>query len=271
MPVRATKRGAERTPFPPDARYDVVICGASFAGLAVARELRGLARACSGARPLRDRRASDVGVLRAHGMAGEPRVWRARSGRPSTRWSCTRVGASIRWTLPYTFSTFDYRELCGLLWAQCGDAEFETAKVDGRTGDTIHTDRGDVTAPLIVDALGWRRVLVQRGGDPAARGHALARSRGPSARFGSRPPAVGRSPLCALGLRVVVPGRRRAADRDRLIRTSLPRKGADGASRRRRGGRHRRLPGQLDPAPDPPGDRGRRVLRGRLRRALPAR
>jgi flavin-dependent dehydrogenase len=40
MPVRATKRGAERTPFPSGAEYDVVICGASFAGLAVARELR---------------------------------------------------------------------------------------------------------------------------------------------------------------------------------------------------------------------------------------
>src|SRR3954465_14141665 len=40
MPVRATKRGAGRTPFPSGASYDVVICGASFAGLAVARELR---------------------------------------------------------------------------------------------------------------------------------------------------------------------------------------------------------------------------------------
>src|SRR5215217_7644856 len=40
MPVRATKRGAERTPFAPDASCDVLICGASFAGLAVARELR---------------------------------------------------------------------------------------------------------------------------------------------------------------------------------------------------------------------------------------
>ena len=38
MPVRATKRGAERTPL--DGDYDVLICGASFAGLAVARELR---------------------------------------------------------------------------------------------------------------------------------------------------------------------------------------------------------------------------------------
>jgi menaquinone-9 beta-reductase len=31
--------------------------------------------------------------------------------------------------------------------------------VDGRTGTTVHTDRGDVSAPFIVDALGWRRVL----------------------------------------------------------------------------------------------------------------
>ena len=37
MPRRATKRGAERTPLRRDC--DVLICGASFAGLAVAREL----------------------------------------------------------------------------------------------------------------------------------------------------------------------------------------------------------------------------------------
>ena len=45
-----------------------------------------------------------------------------------------------------------------LLAAQ-SDAGFETAKVSGRTGNTVHTDRGDLTAPLVVDALGWRRVL----------------------------------------------------------------------------------------------------------------
>src|SRR4051812_50201260 len=45
MPVRATKRGSERTPL--SGSWDVLICGASFAGLAVARELRG-----SGARVL---------------------------------------------------------------------------------------------------------------------------------------------------------------------------------------------------------------------------
>jgi flavin-dependent dehydrogenase len=63
-----------------------------------------------------------------------------------------------RHELPFTFSTFDYPELCRLLHEQT-DCEFETAKVDGRSGDTIHTDRGDLSAPVIVDALGWRRVL----------------------------------------------------------------------------------------------------------------
>src|SRR4029077_4057953 len=39
MPVRATKGGAERTRLERDC--DVLVCGASFAGLAVARELAG--------------------------------------------------------------------------------------------------------------------------------------------------------------------------------------------------------------------------------------
>ena len=39
MPTRATKRGAQRTPLTRDC--DVLICGASFAGLALARELEG--------------------------------------------------------------------------------------------------------------------------------------------------------------------------------------------------------------------------------------
>ncbi|HEX5911384.1 MAG TPA: hypothetical protein VFY44_12900, partial [Thermoleophilaceae bacterium] len=43
MPRRETKRGAERTPLSGD--YDVLICGASFAGLAVARQLAGATRA----------------------------------------------------------------------------------------------------------------------------------------------------------------------------------------------------------------------------------
>jgi flavin-dependent dehydrogenase len=68
---------------------------------------------------------------------------------------------TARWSLPWSFSTFDYRELCALLWSQaaCPEIELETATVTGRDRQTIHTDRGELRAPLIVDALGWRRVL----------------------------------------------------------------------------------------------------------------
>ena len=158
MPVRATKRGAERTPFPSGASYDVVICGASFAGLAVARELR-----ASRARVLvLDR--YEIGEKQTSACCA-PTEWIVNLGlEASIRQTFDSMvmhtmGAHVRWQIPYTFSTFDYRELCELMWAQCGDAEFETAKVDGRTGNVVHTDRGDVRGELIVDALGWRRVL----------------------------------------------------------------------------------------------------------------
>src|SRR6202451_4663018 len=72
----------------------------------------------------------------------------------------TRFG-STRWPLPWSWSTFDYRALCALLWSQAhnSDVELETATVTGRKGHTVYTDRGELTAPLMVDALGWRRAL----------------------------------------------------------------------------------------------------------------
>jgi menaquinone-9 beta-reductase len=155
MPTRRTTRGAERTPL--SGEYDVLVCGASFAGLAVVRELRG-----SGARVLvidryeiGERQTSACGIptewLRVMGLIGSHRQ---TFGRLVIH---TPFGTSVL-ELPWTFSTFDYPALCELLWEQC-DAEFETAKVDGRSGDTVHTDRGDLCAPIVVDALGWRRVL----------------------------------------------------------------------------------------------------------------
>jgi flavin-dependent dehydrogenase len=155
MPVRATKRGLERTPL--NGSRDVLICGASFAGLAVARELAG-----SGARTLIVDRY-DVGERQTSACAA-PTEWLLNLGlEESIRQTFASLvvhtpSRTLCWQLPFTFSTFDYRTLCGLLRAQ-GDAEFETATVNGRTGSTVHTDRGDLSAPLIVDALGWRRVL----------------------------------------------------------------------------------------------------------------
>ena len=93
-------------------------------------------------------------------VASRTSGWRARSGRRSGRCSCTRRPREARWPLPFTFSTFDYRELCALLWEQRRARPVRDGDGDGADGATIvHTDRGDVSAPLVVDALGWRRVL----------------------------------------------------------------------------------------------------------------
>jgi flavin-dependent dehydrogenase len=139
------------------ADCDVLICGASFAGLAVAREL-----ADSGADVMLIDRY-EVGE-RQTSACGIPTLWLEALELTEAHQQTfgqlvvhTRH-ATVRYDLPWTFSTFDYRTLCGLL-ADQGRFEFETAKVDGRTGGTVHTDRGDIRAPLIVDALGWRRVL----------------------------------------------------------------------------------------------------------------
>jgi menaquinone-9 beta-reductase len=155
MPRRATKRGDERTPL--DRDCDVLICGASFAGLAIARELAG-----SGAEVIVIDRY-EIGEKQTS-ACGIPTGWlEVLNLTEALQQTFPELvihtpHATVRYELPWTFSTFDYRTLCGLLAAQ-GTFEFETAKVDGRTGSTVHTDRGDIRAPLIVDALGWRRVL----------------------------------------------------------------------------------------------------------------
>jgi flavin-dependent dehydrogenase len=155
MPRRATKRGEERTALQRDC--DVLICGASFAGLAVAREL-----AATGADVLVIDRY-EIGE-RQTSACGIPTAWLTALGLDEARQQTFgelvihTPHTTVRYGLPWTFSTFDYRTLCGVLAAQ-GRFTFETAKVNGRTGDTVHTDRGDLRAPLIVDGLGWRRVL----------------------------------------------------------------------------------------------------------------
>ncbi|HWG09070.1 MAG TPA: NAD(P)/FAD-dependent oxidoreductase [Solirubrobacteraceae bacterium] len=158
MPVRATRRGAARTPLQRDC--DVLVCGASFAGLAVARELAG-----AGARVLVIDRY-EIGERQTSACAMPTRWLNAMDLQDSHRQTFDELVVhtpfhTSRWSLPWSFSTFDYRELCALLWAQAddGELEFETATVTAREGNTVMTDRGPLQAPLIVDALGWRRVL----------------------------------------------------------------------------------------------------------------
>ena len=118
MTVRATARGADRTSLD-GTRVDVLICGASFAGLALAREL-----AHTGADVLvidryevGERQTSACAVptpwLHAMGVGAA-----ARQELPYM--SFTTPHGSVRYRLPWSWTAFDYRTLCTELWAQCG-------------------------------------------------------------------------------------------------------------------------------------------------------
>jgi digeranylgeranylglycerophospholipid reductase len=137
---------------------DVLVCGASFAGLAVARELAG-----SGADVLVVDRY-EIGA-RATSACAAPTPWLHAMGvaeairQELPAMTFTTPHGTVRYRLPWSWSAFDYRELCERLWAQCGDARFEIATVSGRRGGVVTSDRGPLSAPLVVDAMGWRRVL----------------------------------------------------------------------------------------------------------------
>ena len=175
MPKRRTKRGPSRTALSGDC--DVLVCGASFAGLTVARELAG-----TGARVLIVDRY-ELGERQTSACAA-PTEWLEALGlEGSIRQTFGDLvvhtpHVTARMDLPWTFSTFDYTELCSLLFAQC-HAQFETATIKGAAGPleaapgverstggpaapglvAVQTDRGELRAPLAVDCLGWRRVL----------------------------------------------------------------------------------------------------------------
>ncbi|HYB25006.1 MAG TPA: NAD(P)/FAD-dependent oxidoreductase [Solirubrobacteraceae bacterium] len=172
--MRATARGAERHALD-GTMVDVLICGASFAGLAVARELAG----CGASVLLIDR--YELGE-RATSACAAPTPWLQALGLsdairqeiPHMRF--TTPHGSVRYRLPWSWSAFDYRHLCHLLYEQSG-SRFQTATVKGRlpvegtrAGEVISvvTDRGVLEAPLVVDALGWRRVLGSGYQPPAA-------------------------------------------------------------------------------------------------------
>lgn len=161
MTTRATKRGEERTDL--TGSRDVLVCGASFAGLMVARQMAG-----SGADVLVIDRY-EIGERQTSACA-IPTAWLEALGLMAAEKQrfdsvlANTAHGSTRLEIGWSFSTFDYRVLCDLLWSEC-DATFETAKVNVRadSGDSgliaVETDRGTITAPLVVDALGWKRVL----------------------------------------------------------------------------------------------------------------
>ena len=204
----------------------------SFAGLAVARELAGPRRRRAGRRPLRDRRARDLGVRGADAVAagdgrrGVDPPGAALHGLPHAA-RLVPLPAAVELVASTTASC---ARRCGRSAAR---RAFETAKVNGRDGRGRRTPTaGTLTAPLIVDALGWRRVLgagrtYQPPEAPLSRGLEV------------HPHAGGGDDLDVWIDRSLVrrgylarAGGRRAARRRGLLRAAPPRQGADGGDGR---------------------------------------
>jgi flavin-dependent dehydrogenase len=151
------------SPFPSEP-YDVAIAGGSFAGLAVANQLRGRVLLVDH-RPLGEGQTSACGTtvdaLEALGATDtiqqihEDLVLHLAPRRGAA------LPRTIRYRLPYRFCTFDYAALCRLLGdrARLRGVEIVQARALGWKDGALLTDEGPVRARAVVDATGWRATV----------------------------------------------------------------------------------------------------------------
>jgi len=150
----------------PVREYDAIVVGASFAGLAVARQLRGDVL-------LLDR--NEVGAVQTS-ACGTP-LWVPQAlGVPDSvlqvhdRLTLRTPTRTVTYDLSAVpFCTFDYRRFCRGLLAQTR-ARFLRTPVTGLEEGAVSTGAGRFTAPVIVDCSGWRGALINGRGEsrPAA-------------------------------------------------------------------------------------------------------
>jgi flavin-dependent dehydrogenase len=135
--------------------YDVIIVGASFAGLAVANQLRGYHTL------LIDRKLPGTGQTSACGTILQVlRYWGLLDTIKQTHDQIRLHTPRGDYTFPsqYPWCTFDYQYFCEALYER-SQAEFLQAVVQGTQGEIVYTSLGELRASCIVDASGWRSVL----------------------------------------------------------------------------------------------------------------
>lgn len=139
-------------------RYDVVIAGASFAGLAVAAQLPGRRVLLLDRKPIGTRQTSACGTLvcTLQALGLEDAILQVHD-----RLVLHTEGHPFVYPVAKPFCTFDYPRLCHLLREQ-GDAEFVLAAAQGLDGDQVWTSQGAFRGDIVVDASGWRAALGSR-------------------------------------------------------------------------------------------------------------
>lgn len=157
--------------FPSFRQFDVVIAGASFAGLAAAQRLRGRVA-------LIDKDPIGEGVTSACGAPVS--IVKAMGAEESIQQTHDHLVVHTErsravWSLPEPFCTFDYTSFCKLALART-TAEFLHVTVLGRGLHSPFTDHhsrysivrtsgGDFEGRFLIDATGWRAALA---GGPAS-------------------------------------------------------------------------------------------------------
>ena len=152
---------------PAGERWDAIVAGASFGGLAAAMELAGHGRVLLLDKdPIGDNQTSACAtplavlerleVLKSLEQVHEALVLHLPGGLVRT------------YPIAYPYATFDYRRLCELLAART-DATFRRAWVRTIEEDRVLTSEGAFSAPIVIDASGWRCVLGSTL-DPGLRG-----------------------------------------------------------------------------------------------------
>jgi flavin-dependent dehydrogenase len=153
--------------------YDVIIAGASFAGLAAARRLRGRIL-------LVDREPIGEGLTSA--CAAPVSIVEMMDAAAAIRQVHQALvihtpGRSVAWPLPEPFCTFDYRRFCRAAAAGAGvrspgrrhedgaprGAKFRLASVLGRDGRRVLTSEGSFEGRFFLDATGARAALAGQG------------------------------------------------------------------------------------------------------------
>ncbi len=135
-------------------RYDWIIVGGSFAGLATARQLTGWGLLID-QKPIGEHQTSACGTLLEVPMAlgiDEAVV------QVHHRLVLHIRGSEIDFPSPYPFCVVDYKTLCTRL-AESGNFDFLLARVIRRDGNVVVTTQGEFEAEILVDASGWKAVL----------------------------------------------------------------------------------------------------------------
>ena len=147
-------------------RYDAVVVGASFAGLAAAGQLAGAGRVLLvGRTPPGEGETSACGTLLAV-LERLDALDALEQIHPTI--VINAAGQRVSFAPAYPFATFDYRTLCRILAARLEGVELSIAPFRGvEDGRVLQVGDRRVTGRVLIDASGWRAVLVRALDGPA--------------------------------------------------------------------------------------------------------